>query len=144
MMRSAPILALLFLLAGNTPAAAQGGELLRALERVTQAWARGDADALAAQAARSGLSLEVDGRQVGPLGSRQAAAALRRVFDERETVGLRPGQADIAVGSPQRAFVELAWFTRARGTTIPERATVFVALVREDGGWRVTEIRLLP
>ena len=46
-------------------------------------------------------------------------------------------------GSPTRAFGEITWTAKARGTTIPERATVFVAFVRDEDGWRITEIRLL-
>jgi hypothetical protein len=47
-------------------------------------------------------------------------------------------------GSPRRAFVELAWTIRARGTTIPERYKIFLALVNDDrDAWRITEIRLL-
>jgi hypothetical protein len=46
-------------------------------------------------------------------------------------------------GTPTRAFGEISWTTRARGTTIPERATIFVAFVLEDERWRITEIRLI-
>jgi hypothetical protein len=46
-------------------------------------------------------------------------------------------------GQPARAFGEITWTTRARGTTIPERANLFVAFVREGDAWRITEIRLM-
>ena len=52
-------------------------------------------------------------------------------------------KARVVGGSPEKGLGEIAWVMRARGTTIPERATVVIALVREDDRWRVTEIRLM-
>jgi hypothetical protein len=135
------VLCALLLVSGSRPAAAQ--ELRPLLERVANALQRGDVGGISALAARSGMSLDVDGRNVGPLGQRQTAAVLRRLFDDRETVTTRVSTIREVGGDPARAFGEINWSTRARGTTIPERATVFVALVRENNGWRVTEIRLL-
>ena len=66
------------------------------------------------------------------------------LFEDQQTVSVKPGVARVSGGRPQRAFGELEWITRPRGTTIPERRTVFVALVREEQGWRVTEIRVMP
>ena len=131
----------LLLLAGSRPAAAQ--ELRPLLQRVASAWHRGDVGSISALCARGGVSLDVDGRSVGPLAPRQTAAVLRRLFDDRESVGARVNTIREVGGEPTRAFGEITWSTRARGTTIPEHATIFVALVREDDGWRVTEIRLL-
>lgn len=131
----------LLLVAGSRPAAAQ--ELRPLLERVANALQRGDVGGIAALAANAGMSLDVDGRNVGPLGQRQTAAVLRRLFEDREAVTTRVSTIREVGGDPARAFGEITWSTRARGTTIPERATVFVALVREENGWRVTEIRLL-
>lgn len=141
MKRRLTLLPVVLLLAVAAPLHAQ--ELERALDRFANAWAHGDAAAVAALAARSGLSIDVDGGPVGPLGARQAAAMLRRLFDEHETVLLRAGLAQVVGGAPPRAFGELAWLTRTRGTTIPERSTVFLALVHENDGWRITQIRLL-
>jgi hypothetical protein len=134
------MLASLLTLAAS-PAAAQ--DLEQTLERVAAAWHKGDAGAITALAARSGVSLDVDGRSVGPLGPRQAAAGIRRVFEDRESVAARSNMTRVVGGAPPRAFGEITWASRARGTTIPERATIFVALVREDDRWRITEIRLI-
>jgi hypothetical protein len=123
------------------PVAAQ--DLTPALRRVADAWHEGDARAVAALGAEAGISLDVDGSTVGPLGSRQAAAVLRRVFGDRESVSAAPRVSRTVGGDPARAFGEITWTTRARGTTIPERATLFVAFVREGGAWRITEIRLM-
>jgi hypothetical protein len=133
--------ALLLLAAGPRTVAAQ--DLEETLARVAAAWHRGDAGSITALAARGGISIDVDGRSVGPLAPRQAAPVIRRVLDERESVGVRSNMARRVGGSPARAFGEITWTTRARGTTIPERATVFVAFVLEDDRWRITEIRLM-
>jgi hypothetical protein len=123
------------------PAAAQ--DLDQALARIAGAWHRGDAGTIAGLAARTGISLDVDGRPAGPLQARQAAAVIRRIFEDRESVSARANMTRVVGGAPERAFGEISWTTRARGTTIPERATIFVAFVLEDGRWRITEIRLL-
>jgi ketosteroid isomerase-like protein len=129
------------LLAGAGPAAAQ--DVSGSLARVAAAWQRGDAAAITALGANAGISLDVDGRTVGPLAARQAAAVLRRVFEDRESVGVRITMSRIVGGEPARAFGELAWTTRARGTTIPDSARLYIAFVHEDDRWRITEIRLL-
>jgi hypothetical protein len=128
---------------GTVPALAVGQDLARELDRLAAAWHRGDASVIAGLGARAGISLDVDGSSVGPLGPRQAAAVLRRVFEDRESVGVRSTQTRAVGGDPPRAFGELRWTVRARGTTIPEQAKVFVAFVREGDRWRITEIRLL-
>lgn len=120
-----------------------GQELPAVLDRLAGAWARGDANGIVAFAARAGVSLDVDGEAVGPLGTRQAAAVLRKLFDRHETVSARTGRAKVVGGAPEKGFGEIAWTTRVRGTSIPERSTVFVALVREDDRWRITEIRVM-
>lgn len=123
------------------PASAQ--DLDRSLDRVAAAWHRGDAAAVAALGARAGISIDVDGTSVGPLGPRQAAAVLRRVFDNRESVRVRTTMTRAVGGEPARAFGELSWDVRSRGTTIPEQSKLFIAFVREGDRWSVTEIRML-
>lgn len=113
------------------------------VQRLAEAWERADVGAVGALAASDGLSLDVEGRRTGPLQERQASSALRRLFQDRETIAINPGVAKELDGAPRRAFAELTWITRARGTTIPERSTVVFTLELEKGRWRVTEIRLI-
>jgi hypothetical protein len=134
------LMALAAVLVLALPGSAQ--DLQQALERAAAALHRGDASGLARLAANGGISVDVDGRSVGPLGARQAAAVIRRLFEDRESVGVRTNMSRGVGGDPPRAFGEIAWTTRTRGTTIPERATIFVAFVHEDDQWRITEIRL--
>jgi hypothetical protein len=135
------VFAMCALFAGSARVEAQ--ELGQVIDRLMIFWTKGDATAISSLVARTGISLDVDGGPIGPLSARQTAAVLRRVFDDRETVALHASLTQIVGGAPARAFGELTWFVRARGTTIPEHATVFVALVLERDGWRVTQIRLL-
>jgi hypothetical protein len=138
------LLCLAFLLGSGSVTEAQEPELDRVLQLFTTYWGQGEAHRVLSLVAQAGVSIEIDGGSFGPLGSRQAAAVLRRVLDDRETITLRRGMVRMTGRSPPRAFGEITWQSRARGTTIPESVTIFVAFTREDAGWRITEIRLRP
>jgi len=118
-------------------------DLEQVLDRFASAWHRGDAAAIARLVSAKGVSIEIAGEQVGPLPIRQAAAVLKRLFDDRETTVVRAGLAQVVGGSPPRAFGEVVWTARSRGTTESENATIFLALVRERDGWKINQIRLL-
>ena len=137
------LLALLVVLGALPGRAAAQDPLAKFTERLTVAWARGDASIIAAQLAERGVSMKVEGEPAGPLATRQAKAVLRRVFDDVETVSVTLMSKKVLPGNPERAYLELLWTHRARGTTIPDRSTVFVAVVDEGTGWRITDIRLL-
>ncbi|HEX6308170.1 MAG TPA: hypothetical protein VFZ69_08290 [Longimicrobiales bacterium] len=141
--RSIRTAALILALSTLGVSSASAQRLEPVLQRVASAWQRGDVGAITALGARGGISLDIDGSSVGPLGPRQAAAVLRRVFDDRESVTASSKAGRAVGGQPPRAFGEIIWTTRARGTTIPERATLFIAFVQQDDGWRITEIRLM-
>jgi hypothetical protein len=135
------VLAVAATLVAASPAHAQNVRAV--VDDVARSWGRADAASIASAASRSGVSVEIDGDRHGPLNGRQASAALRRIFDERETVQVRAGMAKVVEGSPGRAFGEIVWTARMRGTTQPQRSTIFLALVLEDERWRITEIRVL-
>lgn len=138
-----PILLFLLMLVG-APVGAHAQVLQEFTQRFTLAWARSDAGRVADHGAAAGIAMDVGGRSIGPLRSRQAAAVLRRLFEERETISVTLSSQKELAGTPRRAYLELVWVRRARGTTIPERNPIFVALVEQDSDWRVTEIRVLP
>lgn len=136
--------ALAVVLAGAAFAAPAGAQNLeRVVERFADHWARGDASALTSLASKKGVSFDIDGKPMGPVAIRQAAAVLRRVFNDYETVQVRILFREIVGGEPPLAFAEINWLTRVHGTTIPEKTTVFVALVLEEDHWRVTQIRFV-
>ena len=132
-------LALFLGLAG--PARAQ--RLEGVLERFATAWSKGDVDELATLVSREGVTIDVGSGPIGPLGERQAAAVLHRLFDERETTVARARLGQLVGGVPMRAFGEILWMARSRGTTESEGITVFLALVREKNGWRINQIRVM-
>lgn len=137
--------ALLVALVAPAPARAQdAAELGPLLQRIATLWAGGDATAIARHVADAGVELEVEGRTVGPVAPRQVAAALRQVFAGRQTVAVVATRAEPVGGAEDRAFGELAWEHRLGAHARTERTTVFVGLVREGRGWRVSQIRILP
>lgn len=142
----AVLLAALFgvLLIAPRPVRAQEAELQHVLDSIAASWAQGDAADVIKYAVRSGISLDMKEGAVGPLPARQAVAMLRRFFTEFETVSVRPSEAEVTGGRPEQGYGELSWVVRAHGATVPELARVFIALVKENGAWRVTQIRLMP
>ncbi|MFW5947377.1 MAG: hypothetical protein ACOCUW_02685 [Gemmatimonadota bacterium] len=124
-------------------AAQEAGDLDGLLDTLGSLWARGDAAALARHGVDAGLDLEVHGELMGPLEGRRAAAALRQLFGGQETVSVQPGAAARVVGAEDRAFAEFVWMVRTPGSVMAERNKIFLALVLEDGDWRVSQIRIL-
>ena len=136
-----PIVVAVMMILAQAPVHAQ--DVQEVIDVLTGLWARSDASAIALLASRQGMTLDLEGRSIGPLGTRQVSALLKEMFNERETLSVRMKPAQLVGGSPGRAFAEITWTLRARGTTIPERTSVFVALVIEEERWRLTEIRLV-
>lgn len=118
-------------------------DLSRALESFAAMWARGDAVALAGYSAGRGIELEAQGETLGRVSGRKAAAALRQLFADQETVSVRAGMTSRVTGTDDAAFGELTWELRPRGSALPTRVTVFLGLVREGSVWRVSQIRVL-
>lgn len=123
---------------------AQAQRLDDIVEIIAFAWSHADGRTLVAMAARDGIQIETRDGRMGPLATRQAAAVLRRIFDERETISIKPGMVQMVGGTPRRAFGELTWVSRAPDTTQSEQLTVFLELVLEGNRWRITQIRMLP
>ncbi len=113
------------------------------MSKVASSWAKGDANGIAAVAHPQGITLEVEGTHVGSITPRQAVAVLKRVFDDRETIRATAGAVKRMPNNDARAYAEIVWDRRARGTTEPERINVFIALASDGDAWRITEIRLL-
>ena len=139
-MKRVLFLAASLLLVRLAPVRAQNVESV--MDQLTSYWASGDAGAIAGLASENGITLDLDRRHSGPLRERQVAAVLREMFGQRETIQVRRISAQIIPGQPPRAFGEVTWMTQPRGTTIPEKVTVFVAWVLQKDRWRITEIRL--
>lgn len=135
---------LLFVLVLMKTSAAQAQRLDDIVEIIAFAWSHADARTVVAMGAREGIQFETQDGRMGPLGSRQAHAVLRRLFNDLETVSTRPGMVQMVGGTPRRAFGEITWIVRAPDTTQSERHTVLFELVFEGDRWRITQIRMLP
>lgn len=122
---------------------AQAQNVTTFVNGVATAWERGDVDAITALSAKQGIAFEVDGTHVGAVTGRQAGAVLRRVFDDTRTIRATTASAKLLPGSDVRAYGEIVWERRARGTTQAERINIFVALERATDGWHITEIRVM-
>lgn len=134
----------LLLLALAPGAGAAQAPLPDVLDRLADLWSRAEVAAIAEMVAADGVDVEIEGQSMGALTGRKMVAALRRMFEDRETVGVRSSMSARVVGTDDRAFGELVWDARPPGGTVPERSMVFLALVREADEWRLSQIRILP
>ena len=136
----------LALCASPISAAAQSGphdNLNVVFRSISTTWARDHARGLARFLAPEGVSIDVSDGPMGPLNERQAVALLRQVFDQGETVAVHAGMLERVGGTPPRAFGAITWVTLPVGTQLPVRRTVYFGLEFIDGGWRISEIRLI-
>lgn len=143
MRRAAVVLAAGLLAVAGPAAGQQDDDLDGLLDSLAVLWSTGDAAALASHGARAGLDLEVHGELMGSLHGRRAAAALRQLLGATETVDVRTGAAAKVVGAEDRAFGEFIWVVRTPGAEVTEDRRIFMALVREEQAWRISEIRIL-
>ena len=146
-MRNRILLLTVFLLALFAPRALAAQEE-RALESfaatVARLWARGDAAGLVQLAPADGrILLDLGGDGPGEVEGRHVAAALRTLFDDRQSVSARARQVTVAGGQPLRGFGELTWVSRRRGVSDAQTTGVYVGAVWERGGWRLRELRIL-
>ena len=143
MRRIKHLVPLLFIMVLLRTSDAQAQRLDDIVEIIAFAWSHADVRTVVAMGAREGIQFETRDGRMGPLGSRQAHAVLRRVFNDRQTVSTRPGMVQMVGGTPRRAFGEITWITRAPDTTQSEPLTVLFELVFEGDRWRITQIRML-
>lgn len=112
---------------------------------VARLWEAEEAGEISGLAPRSGrVLLQLSGAGGGEVGVRHAAATLRALFADRESVSIRPVTVTVAGGRPLQGFGELSWVSRLRGVTDPQRSTVYVGAVWEGDRWRLRELRVLP
>jgi hypothetical protein len=136
---------LLCLMAAPLHAQRGGDATLEALAgQLARFWAGGEAERVAEMIGPDGrVMLDLGAPRAG-VQERHVAAALRALFAERESVAARPHRVVNSGGTPPRGFVELAWTSRARGTTAPRTTTVYVGAVLHGDEWRIRELRVLP
>ncbi len=132
----------------HAPAHAQSGGSDDALEifvqRVVRLWSSSDVTALVNLLPSDNRLVLDTGSGIENANERHAAAALRALFSQSETVGARAVRVTVASTRPARGFGELDWTYRARGSSGEQSRSVYVAAAWEDDGWRITELRLMP
>jgi len=118
--------------------------LTGAVEGLAQAWARGNAEGVAAHFARGGVSLKLDGPVRASVAPRQASAALRDFFRSYEGGEIQVVRAAPLAGTPDRGFAEIRWAVPVSGTSQAVQRSLFLGLFFDGEIWRVDELRLLP
>jgi hypothetical protein len=136
------------LLVASAPAHAQatvGDDALENfVQRVVRLWSSSDVTAIVNLLPSDNRLVLDTGSGIENANSRHAAAALRALFSESETVGARAVRITVASTLPAQGFGELDWRYRARGSSGEQSRSVYVAAAWEDDGWRITELRLMP
>jgi len=133
-------LALAGLFVGNSRVAAQA-PLASVAGSVASAWAQGDADAVARLLSPGGVALHLLDQSQPAAGVRQARAALAELMGRRGSARLI--KVEELGGAPARGFAELQWEVAEPGSPEGLRYVVFLGFVAADGGWRITEVRVL-
>jgi hypothetical protein len=118
--------------------------LAGAVEGLARAWARGNAEGVAAHFARGGVSLKLDGPVRASVAPRQASAALRDFFRSYEGGEIQVVRAAPLAGTPDRGFAEIRWAAPVSGTSQAVQRSLFLGLFFDGETWRVDELRLLP
>jgi len=130
------------------PAAAQDGRvgvpLGAFIEEVAGIWERADVASLVALVADEESLLLDAGSGTQSANSRHAAAALRALFSEYETLAAEAVRVTVASEDPPSGFGEIVWTFRARGAPGERSRPIYVAALQRDGSWRITELRLMP
>lgn len=144
-MRTAVLLLVGGLLAAAGPASAQSpAPLEQFVRRVAYLWEARDVDNLVDLVSDTEAVLLDRGSGSERVNGRHAAAALRALFSDRESISVRPARAAVSGGQPVRGFGELTWVYRARGVPGERTVSVYVGAVWDSGRWRIRELRLLP
>lgn len=114
------------------------------IQQVAWLWNMGDVSAVVDLLPRRDRIILDVGSGTQTVQPRHAAAALRALFDARETGAARAVNVTMAGGDPPRGFGELAWSFRPRNAPSSVTRSVFVGAVWQDGAWRINELRLVP
>lgn len=109
---------------------------------VATLWARGDVAGLARRFGPDGVLMDVGGERPGTMGSRHAAAALRKLFAGFETTSVDVAPSSARRDAERAGFLDLTWRARPRGLSDPVTHTVFIGVRSDAGGWHIREIRV--
>lgn len=111
--------------------------------RFAQAWVNSEVERLEGMMEPSGVRLQLNDGQDLFVTAPQAGAAITsfmRRYAGGEAELFRVSQMG---GDPASGFAEFQWTCGVSGLRTPVIFTLFVAFIRADPGWTVTEIRVL-
>jgi hypothetical protein len=114
------------------------------VQEVVRLWLSGDVAALVELIPEADQLILDTGTGIENANSRHAAAALRALFSESETLATRAVRVTVASTSPPKGFGELSWTFRSRGSPGEQSRSIYVAAARENASWKITELRLMP
>lgn len=140
-------LVLMGLLIGASPVPAQEPEaapLEQFVNRVAHLWEAKDVDRLVDLVSEAEQMVLDRGGGVERVSGRHAAAALRSIFADLESVSVEPAKAAVSGGRPLRGFGELTWVYRARGGPGEQTVSVYVGTIWDGRYWRIGELRIIP
>ena len=140
------LLPLLCLVLSHQPVQAQSGSMRIEdfVTRVARYWAGSDVGSIVDLIPADGTLLLDTGEGTEPANSRHAAAALRALFSDYDSVDARPLRITVTSVAPQTGFSELAWTYRSRGAPGQQARSIYLAVAVEGGAWKITELRLMP
>lgn len=111
---------------------------------VARLWETEDVEALVSRISTTDpLRLDTGSGTVGS-DVRHAAAALRELFGDRETLAVQALQVTLAGSDPPSGFGQLLWNYRDHGAPAEQVRSVYVATSWQAGRWRIAELRLMP
>ncbi|MBW3630356.1 MAG: hypothetical protein KY464_13805 [Gemmatimonadetes bacterium] len=113
------------------------------IKEVAYLWSGGDARGLAELVPEDARVLLDTGGGMETVEGRHAAAALRALFSERQSLSVRPARITVAGTRPPRGFGVLSWAFRSRGGPAAQSGSVYVGAVWTEDGWRISELRLM-
>ena len=143
-MRARRLLLWLCVTLGWTGGECLGQSLQEAASVFAGRWSAVEIASLEGSLSKGGVRIQWEARQVDSLDPAHARASIQEYLAGREGVSARVTRVEEVGGDPPKGYAEIRWESRIRGTSEVLGRTVFVAFVSEEGGWRVTELRVLP
>ena len=114
------------------------------VQRVARLWSTGEVADLVEMIPDDSRFMLDTGAGLETANTRHAAAALRALFAESETIRVSPIRVTVASTEPVSGFGEISWTYRARGAPGEESRSVYVGARWEGRDWRLTEVRIMP
>lgn len=93
--------------------------------------------------APAGARLNLEGHGYGGVAPRRILAALGSYWEDWASSSVRVARVSQMAEEPNRAYGELVWHGSSEVTGEAFEATIFLGLIRTDGGWRVDELRTM-